>query len=223
MASFSTLPLIPFFISKPRDPNPRSLPARIRNPFKCSAQTDQKSGGGGGGRPRDSPPAIKKSFAVATGEIFLGLSSILARRRKPIQGPVSAPFTTAGGGEEPEEGNRIASVVEDSIDAEVIWEQRVKDVEAERDRKKVTSPGFSFSAAGLLFPYHLGAAQFLIEKGYIKVNSAEISPFITFFFLSSSLSISPVFFFSFILKFEFLLEFQFLAVDISNFSISVWN
>lgn len=180
MASFSTLPLIPFFISKPRDPNPRSLPARIQNPFKCSAQTDQKSGGGG--RPRDAPPAIKKSFAVATGEIFLGLSSILARRRKPIQGPVSAPFTTAGGGEEPEEGNRIASVVEDSIDAEVIWEQRVKDVEAERDRKKVTSPGFSFSAAGLLFPYHLGAAQFLIEKGYIKVNSAEISPFIAFFF-----------------------------------------
>jgi len=32
----------------------------------------------------------------------------------------------------------------------------------------VTSPGFSFSAAGLLFPYHLGVAKFLLEKGYIK-------------------------------------------------------
>lgn len=64
---------------------------------------------------------------------------------------------------------RIASVVEDPVQPEVIWEQRVKDVEAERDRKAVTSPGFSFSAAGLLFPYHLGVAQFLIEKGYIKV------------------------------------------------------
>ncbi|KAK6143747.1 hypothetical protein DH2020_024095 [Rehmannia glutinosa] len=44
----------------------------------------------------------------------------------------------------------------------------VEDVEAERRRKAVSSPGFSFSAAGLLFPYHLGVAQFLIEKGYIK-------------------------------------------------------
>ncbi|THF98616.1 hypothetical protein TEA_020684 [Camellia sinensis var. sinensis] len=63
----------------------------------------------------------------------------------------------------------IASVVEDPVQPEVVWEQRLKDVEAERCRKAVTSPGFSFSAAGLLFPYHLGVAQFLIEKGYIKI------------------------------------------------------
>jgi hypothetical protein len=50
----------------------------------------------------------------------------------------------------------------------MIWEQRVKDVEAEKERRVITSPGFSFSAAGLLFPYHLGVAQLLIEKGYIK-------------------------------------------------------
>lgn len=59
----------------------------------------------------------------------------------------------------------IAAVVDDG---DVVWEQRLKDVEAERERKAVTSPGFSFSAAGLLFPYHLGVAKFLIEKGYIK-------------------------------------------------------
>lgn len=29
------------------------------------------------------------------------------------------------------------------------------------------SPGFSFSAAGLLFPYHLGVAQYLLDRGYI--------------------------------------------------------
>ncbi|KAJ0010186.1 hypothetical protein Pint_32955 [Pistacia integerrima] len=56
----------------------------------------------------------------------------------------------------------------DEIEPEVIWEQRVKDVEAEKERRIDTSPGFSFSAAGLLYPYHLGVAQFLIEKGYIK-------------------------------------------------------
>lgn len=63
----------------------------------------------------------------------------------------------------------IGAVVEDPVEPGVVWEQGEKDVEAERRRKAVTSPGFSFSAAGLLFPYHLGAAQFLIEKGYIKV------------------------------------------------------
>ncbi|RWR90159.1 patatin-like phospholipase domain-containing protein 1 [Cinnamomum micranthum f. kanehirae] len=168
MASFASLSLTTSFLSNPPNPNPRFL-LRNQSLFKCSAKTEKKSGSGSGsGGRREAPPAERKSFAVATGELFLGLSSMLARRRKPIQGPISAPFTTAGGGEDSEEENRIASVVEDSIDPNVIWEQRVRDVEAERDRKKVTSPGFSFSAAGLLFPYHLGVAQFLIEKGYIK-------------------------------------------------------
>lgn len=63
---------------------------------------------------------------------------------------------------------RIGKVMEDEIEPEVVWEQRVKDVEAERQRRLVTSPGFSFSAAGLLFPYHLGVAHFLIQNGYIK-------------------------------------------------------
>ncbi|KAL4556654.1 hypothetical protein LXL04_034808 [Taraxacum kok-saghyz] len=39
---------------------------------------------------------------------------------------------------------RDAAVVDDG---DVVWEQRLKDVEAERDRKAVNSPGFSFSAA----------------------------------------------------------------------------
>ena len=71
--------------------------------------------------------------------------------------------------EESENGERIASVMEDPLQPEVVWEQREKDVEEEQRRMEVTSPGFSFSAAGLLFPYHLGVAQFLIENGYIKV------------------------------------------------------
>lgn len=77
-------------------------------------------------------------------------------------------FEQTNENEKRDDKERIASVVEDDIEPAVLWEQRVKDVEAERDRRVVTSPGFSFSAAGLLFPYHLGVAQFLIEKGYIK-------------------------------------------------------
>lgn len=77
-------------------------------------------------------------------------------------------IATVNSGEESKNGERIAAVIEDSVEPEVIWEQRVKDVEEEKRRKSMTSPGFSFSAAGLLFPYHLGVAQFLIENGYIK-------------------------------------------------------
>lgn len=65
---------------------------------------------------------------------------------------------------------RIGAVVDDEIEPSVVWEQRVKDVEVEHNRRVVTSPGFSFSAARLVFPYHVGLAQFLIENGYIKMN-----------------------------------------------------
>lgn len=50
-----------------------------------------------------------------------------------------------------------------------IWEQREVDIEAEKKRGLILSPGFSFSAAGLLFPYHLGVSQCLIEHGLLKV------------------------------------------------------
>ncbi|EOA38013.1 hypothetical protein CARUB_v10009483mg [Capsella rubella] len=98
----------------------------------------------------------KRSFAVATGELFIGIASRLLKSSKQ-----KTPLVD-------DDGDRIASVVEDEIEPAMIWEQRIKDVEAEKERRVITSPGFSFSAAGLLFPYHLGVAQLLIEKGYIK-------------------------------------------------------
>ncbi|KAL6195914.1 hypothetical protein ACLB2K_031531 [Fragaria x ananassa] len=75
---------------------------------------------------------------------------------------------------------RIGKVMEDEIQPGVVWEQYVKDVEAEKERRVITSPGFSFSATGHLFPYHLGVAQFLIENGYIKV--LQFSPHYVFVF-----------------------------------------
>lgn len=98
--------------------------------------------------PRNLRTSDEKSLAVATGEVFLNLASRLINRRRSSS--ENSSVATEGG---------------------VVWEQRNEDVEAERERLGVmTSPGFSFSAAGLLFPYHLGVAQFLIEKGYIKVH-----------------------------------------------------
>jgi len=118
----------------------------------------------------------KKSFAVATGELFLGLASRLIKSRNKGSSLVGdsgsvAMFVNSSGKVYAEE-DRIGAVVEDEIDPDVVWEQRTKDVEAERKRfrRVVTTPGFSFSAAGLLFPYHLGVAQFLIQNGYIKVT-----------------------------------------------------
>ncbi|XP_062177789.1 uncharacterized protein LOC133882602 [Alnus glutinosa] len=109
----------------------------------------------------------KKSFAVATGELFLGLASRLFVKR-PRRGPNGEMGSVVMLEDSGPYDERIGAVVKDEAEPQVIWEQRVKDVEAERRRRVVTSPGFSFSAAGLLFPYHLGVAQFLIEKGYIK-------------------------------------------------------
>ncbi|XP_037486429.1 patatin-like phospholipase domain-containing protein 4 [Triticum dicoccoides] len=99
--------------------------------------------------PPPPPPQAeseKKSIAVRTGELFLGLSALFVRA-----GRGTAPVDEV----EQREG--------------VLWEQRPEDVEAERQRREVAtaSPGFSFSAAGLLFPYHLGVAQCLLDKGYI--------------------------------------------------------
>ncbi|KAI5448537.1 hypothetical protein KIW84_015812 [Lathyrus oleraceus] len=111
--------------------------------------------------PSPPPPPEKKSFAVATGELFLGLASRLIKSRTPASD--SDPVAMFENSNE-----RIGAVMEDEIQPDVIWEQRVKDVEAERNRRVVTTPGFSFSAAGLLFPYHLGVAHFLIQNGYIK-------------------------------------------------------
>ncbi|TXG53822.1 hypothetical protein EZV62_019078 [Acer yangbiense] len=123
--------------------------------------------------PRDdkSSNPEKKSFAVSTGELFLGIAArfLKTSNRGFSDNPESIPVmerTKTMTGRDIEE--RIGKVMVDDTKSEVIWEQRIKDVEAEKERRVITSPGFSFSAAGLLFPYHLGVAQFLIEKGYIK-------------------------------------------------------
>ncbi|KAL5157002.1 putative plastid-lipid-associated protein 4, chloroplastic [Glycine soja] len=119
--------------------------------------------------PQDEEATAKKSFAVATGELFLGLATRLIKSRNKGSSSLAEDSGSVGMFENNSE-ERIGAVVEDEIDPDVVWEQRVKDVEAERNRysRLVTSPGFSFSAAGLLFPYHLGVAQFLIQNGYIK-------------------------------------------------------
>ncbi|KAL9141254.1 hypothetical protein ABFS82_14G091200 [Erythranthe guttata] len=135
--------------------------------------------------PPPPPPQERKSFAGATGELFLGIAARILKKSGGISNGggeegVMPPAVEMFVAEEEKEGRdwwwrrrgegkeRIAAVVEDPVQPDVVWEQRVEDVEAERRRTAVTSPGFSFSAAGLLFPYHLGVAQLLIEKGYIK-------------------------------------------------------
>ncbi|XP_041015506.1 omega-hydroxyceramide transacylase [Juglans microcarpa x Juglans regia] len=149
----------PFF---PSNPNPnftrRYMLPQCTQILSCAAKDSS---------PEPNVASEKKSFAVATGELFLGLASRILIRR-PKKGPNGETASVTMFNDTVSSEERIGAVMEDEIEPQVIWEQRVKDVEAERERRVVTSPGFSFSAAGLLFPYHLGVAQFLIEKGYIK-------------------------------------------------------
>ncbi|KAF7143086.1 hypothetical protein RHSIM_Rhsim05G0119100 [Rhododendron simsii] len=180
------------FLSNPRPlrpSNPKHNPTQFHLPLrtlqtltfsaaKNSSQTPKLTTD-----PPPPPPQEKRSFAVATGELFLGIATrIIKRRNGIVNNANSAPVVMFEDKEEErelsyfwrrwrrrkEEGAASVVVLEDPVGPGVVWEQRLEDVEAERGRKVVTSPGFSFSAAGLLFPYHLGVAKFLIEKGYIK-------------------------------------------------------
>lgn len=127
----------------------------------------------------NTPPPIpppeteeKKSFAVATGEIFLGIAARLISRTAGKGSNKKLEFiekTSDKFGRLRDGGFMNRDVL--SAEESVVWEQREKDIEAEKKRGLVTSPGFSFSAAGLLFPYHLGVAKFLIENGYIKEST----------------------------------------------------
>lgn len=161
---------------------PQTLAFSVSNRSSSSSSTQNQSPAQEDPNSTQKPPpqSERKSFAVATGELFIGIASRLIKSRngKRSPGGDDSLLILDGGingngdgrGERNYSKERIGAVMEDEIEPEVIWEQRVKDVEAEKKRRVVTSPGFSFSAAGLLFPYHLGVAQFLIEKGYIKVR-----------------------------------------------------
>ncbi|XP_006662990.3 patatin-like phospholipase domain-containing protein 4 [Oryza brachyantha] len=136
------------------------LPPKPRPPASASASVPARprwfrrltlARAAAGRDPETEPPAAppeeaeRRSLAVRTGELFLGLAALLVRAGR-------------GG---------AAAVEEVEARDGVVWEQRPEDVEAERRRRELTSPGFSFSAAGLLFPYHLGVAQCLIDRGYL--------------------------------------------------------
>jgi hypothetical protein len=126
----------------------------------------------------EDEPAEKRSLAVATGEFFLGIAARLLKyrvlrddERRTFEDDRKDRFSRVFSPKNNKDDEDIASVTKDEIDPSVLWEQRRKDVDAERERRTITSPGFSFSAAGLLFPYHLGVAQCLIEKGYLTENT----------------------------------------------------
>uniref|UniRef100_A0A1J3D2Q3 Patatin n=1 Tax=Noccaea caerulescens TaxID=107243 RepID=A0A1J3D2Q3_NOCCA len=136
-----------------------NLPSRVIA-FRLSCSSSSSSSDGSTGNQQVSSNPEKRSFAVATGEMFIGIAARLLKKSNQRTSPSPPPPI--------DDGDRIATEIEDEIEPAIIWEQRIKDVEAEKERRVITSPGFSFSAAGLLFPYHLGVAQLLIEKGYIK-------------------------------------------------------
>ncbi|KAF8650824.1 hypothetical protein HU200_063731 [Digitaria exilis] len=127
----------------PTPPTPvpaAARPSRLRALFaRAAARRD----------PEPSPAAPAEAAPAAAVEERRSLAAALLLR---------GTGATRGGGAAVEEVEKRDGVV---------WEQRPEDVEAERRRRELTSPGFSFSAAGLLFPYHLGAAQCLMDKGYI--------------------------------------------------------
>lgn len=159
------------------NPKPNSTFFRYTQSLKFSTKSSSKDTNNN--VTEQLQPSEKRSIGVATGELFLGIASRIIKRTNATrldsdskirmfddvnEELLSSKKQSSSSSKKDDE--EIAEVVDNG---DVVWEQRLKDVVAERRRKAVTSPGFSFSAAGLLFPYHLGVAKFLLEKGYIKV------------------------------------------------------
>lgn len=174
MASSATLNLKnPNFLRLRNSSKTCYLMASKRFTVRFSTETQEKET-----KKSEDEMAEKRSLAVATGEFFLGIAARFLKYRNARDdarralddawiGRLSRVFSPKNDKEDED----IASVTKDEIDPSILWQQRRKDVEAERERRTITSPGFSFSAAGLLFPYHLGVAECLIERGYIKENT----------------------------------------------------
>uniref|UniRef100_A0A0D9XSX7 Patatin n=1 Tax=Leersia perrieri TaxID=77586 RepID=A0A0D9XSX7_9ORYZ len=151
--------LLPFSSTSglPPKPNPPSTSARPlrhgllrRLTLSRAAPEEQQPSPAEAAAPAPAEAEERRSLAVRTGELFLGLAALLVRSGR-------------GWG-----GKGAAAVEEVEARDGVIWEQRAEDVEAEIGRRReLVGPGFSFSAAGLLFPYHLGVAQCLFDRGYL--------------------------------------------------------
>ncbi|KHN33471.1 Putative plastid-lipid-associated protein 4, chloroplastic [Glycine soja] len=75
--------------------------------------------------PQDEEATAKKSFAVATGELFLGLATRLIKSRNKGSSSLAEDSGSVGMFENNSE-ERIGAVVEDKIDPNVVWEQGVK-------------------------------------------------------------------------------------------------
>ncbi|XP_010916548.1 uncharacterized protein [Elaeis guineensis] len=159
MASLGSLPFLrpkPLSFSSPSpstgpnpNPNHRFLPVRAIFRTRADGESSRKW------PPRRSPAGEKKSLAVATGELFLGLASLLLRSRSsaaPVMAPPGDPEVLPDREKAclSGEGESIASVVKDPVDQEVLWEQRLKDVEAEKERKKETTPLAGSSAGAIV-------------------------------------------------------------------------
>lgn len=98
-----------------------------------------------------------------------------AASRTPAQDEVPAKKRRVSA-EPAQEDDRIAAVEPDEMNPAMHWGLRHKDVEAEKHRKLDVRQGFSFSAAGLLFPYYLGACQCLKERDHIRVSEERLLP-----------------------------------------------
>ncbi|KAL2322174.1 hypothetical protein Fmac_026553 [Flemingia macrophylla] len=116
--------------------NPKSSLLRPR--FAADASVPQPPGG------VENDATTKNPFAVATSELFLGLAARLIKSSNGGAGDSATVAMFESLRKVYEEG--IGAVVEDEIDPNVVWEQRVKDVETERSRYNWRSPWPHYAA-----------------------------------------------------------------------------
>ncbi|CAM6082572.1 unnamed protein product [Calypogeia fissa] len=125
----------------------------------------------------DAPPKRESSFFIPESliekvKVRFGLKEQQATLSQGVDEEVEQELARELGKRKEDLETTATSVIRDDLSPEVFWEQGKKDINAEdNQRRNLTSPGFSFSAAGHLFPYHLGVCDCLIEHKYLTENT----------------------------------------------------
>eukprot|EP00250_Pteridium_aquilinum_P003527 c13840_g1_i1 orf=47-1249(+) len=153
-------PAICYFISS--RPVSRRLQLRVVKPRLLKVQGNGKGNDsiGSDEQPQESLPSSRRStISIIRTGFMEALSAIAASRFK-------ADDTAQEELRQTWLSSRTAAIATADTQNSLL-EQEEKNNDVGNAKTELISTGFSFSAAGLLFPYHLGVGQCLIEHGYI--------------------------------------------------------
>ena len=143
---------------------------------------------------------VAAATAAATAAVVLAYDALpISFRPQGLLPRLGGPSGRSGMSDKIEDGADTSAdstggavELQDDMNPAMVWVQSAKDKQAEEKiRPTFGRPGFSFSAAGLLFSYHLGVAQCLIDRGLINVRFLLPRTSISLLFMRKTRFVGP--------------------------------